>query len=141
MNATLDRTFADGSIMTFYLTFTAYAGLGPGEFVVDDWREVGVRVIAREHLLVAPHERAHAAVAKVGGVGHEHDVEGRLPLPFRPVAVFTQPPKDVFDVDHGVVDERADGDRHAAERHRVDRDAEQLQREYGRHERERNREH
>lgn len=42
------RTFADGSIMTFYLTFTAYAGLGPGEFVVDDWREVGVRVIARE---------------------------------------------------------------------------------------------
>jgi ABC-type dipeptide/oligopeptide/nickel transport system permease component/ABC-type transport system substrate-binding protein len=42
------RTFPDGSLMTFYLTFAAFPGLGPGEFVVDDWRKVGVRVIARE---------------------------------------------------------------------------------------------
>lgn len=42
------RTFADGSLMTFHLNFSAFPGLGPGEFVVDDWREVGVRVIARE---------------------------------------------------------------------------------------------
>lgn len=42
------RTFSDGSAMTFYLNFAAFPGLGPGEFVVDDWRAVGVRVIARE---------------------------------------------------------------------------------------------
>jgi ABC-type dipeptide/oligopeptide/nickel transport system permease component/ABC-type transport system substrate-binding protein len=42
------RTFQDGSSMTFYLTFTAYPGIGPAEFVVDDWREVGLRVIAKE---------------------------------------------------------------------------------------------
>jgi ABC-type dipeptide/oligopeptide/nickel transport system permease component/ABC-type transport system substrate-binding protein len=42
------RTFADGSTMTFFLTFTADPGRGPAELVLDDWREVGVRVIARE---------------------------------------------------------------------------------------------
>lgn len=42
------RTFPDGSVMTFYLNFSAFPGLGPGEFVVDDWRQVGLRVIARE---------------------------------------------------------------------------------------------
>jgi peptide/nickel transport system permease protein len=42
------RTFEDGSSMTFYLTFTAFPGIGPAEFVVDDWREVGLRVIAKE---------------------------------------------------------------------------------------------
>lgn len=42
------RTFKDGSGMTFYLTFTSNTGLGPAEFVVDDWRQVGVRVIVRE---------------------------------------------------------------------------------------------
>jgi ABC-type dipeptide/oligopeptide/nickel transport system permease component/ABC-type transport system substrate-binding protein len=43
------RTFEDGSTMTFYLMFAAYPGMGPAEFVVDDWREVGLRVIAKEH--------------------------------------------------------------------------------------------
>ncbi|MEY4545028.1 MAG: hypothetical protein RL685_1223 [Pseudomonadota bacterium] len=42
------RTFPDGSNLTLYLTFTSNTGLGPAEFVVDDWREVGLRVIARE---------------------------------------------------------------------------------------------
>jgi ABC-type dipeptide/oligopeptide/nickel transport system permease component/ABC-type transport system substrate-binding protein len=42
------RTFEDGSSMTFYLTFSSWPGLGPAEFDVDDWRDVGVRVIARE---------------------------------------------------------------------------------------------
>ncbi|HKO93387.1 MAG TPA: ABC transporter substrate-binding protein [Polyangiaceae bacterium] len=42
------RTFKDGSGMTFYLTFTSNTGIGPSEFLVDDWREVGVRVIVRE---------------------------------------------------------------------------------------------
>jgi len=43
------RTFEDGSTMTFYLMLSAYPGIGPAEFVVDDWREVGLRVIAKEH--------------------------------------------------------------------------------------------
>ena len=42
------RTFEDGSSMTFYLTFTAFPGIGPAEFVVDDWRQVGLRVIVKE---------------------------------------------------------------------------------------------
>jgi ABC-type dipeptide/oligopeptide/nickel transport system permease component/ABC-type transport system substrate-binding protein len=42
------RTFEDGSSMTFYLTFTDDPGIGPGKLVVDDWREVGLRVIAKE---------------------------------------------------------------------------------------------
>ena len=42
------RTFSDGSGMTFYLTFTSNTGIGPAEFLVDDWRQVGVRVIVRE---------------------------------------------------------------------------------------------
>jgi ABC-type dipeptide/oligopeptide/nickel transport system permease component/ABC-type transport system substrate-binding protein len=42
------RTFEDGSSMTFYLTFTAFTGIGPAEFVVDDWREIGLRVIVKE---------------------------------------------------------------------------------------------
>lgn len=42
------RTFEDGSSMAFYLTFTAFPGIGPAEFVVDDWRELGLRVIVKE---------------------------------------------------------------------------------------------
>lgn len=42
------RTLPDGSVMTFNLNFTSFTGIGPGQFVVDDWREVGVRVVARE---------------------------------------------------------------------------------------------
>ncbi|MCX7047122.1 MAG: ABC transporter substrate-binding protein, partial [Candidatus Sumerlaeota bacterium] len=42
------RTFPDGTRMVFYLDFCAYTGLGPGQFVVDDWAAVGVRLIARE---------------------------------------------------------------------------------------------
>lgn len=42
------RTFPDGSTMTFYLNFSPFTGIGPGQFVVDDWGAVGVRAIARE---------------------------------------------------------------------------------------------
>ncbi|HUU21012.1 MAG TPA: ABC transporter substrate-binding protein [Phycisphaerae bacterium] len=43
------RTFPDGSRMQFYLNLSL-SGLtpaGPGQFVVDDWGDVGVRVILR----------------------------------------------------------------------------------------------
>jgi ABC-type dipeptide/oligopeptide/nickel transport system permease component/ABC-type transport system substrate-binding protein len=42
------RTFPDGSVMTMYLNFSAFTGLGPAQFVIDDWSRVGVRVIVRE---------------------------------------------------------------------------------------------
>ncbi len=42
------RTFPDGTRMTFFLDFTGYTGIGPAQFVVDDWARIGVRVIARE---------------------------------------------------------------------------------------------
>ncbi len=42
------RTFPDGTRMTFYLDFTGFTGVGPAQFVIDDWKKVGVRCIARE---------------------------------------------------------------------------------------------
>jgi ABC-type dipeptide/oligopeptide/nickel transport system permease component/ABC-type transport system substrate-binding protein len=42
------RTFPDGSRMVWYLDFTNFTGMGPGQFVVDDWGAVGVRCILRE---------------------------------------------------------------------------------------------
>jgi ABC-type dipeptide/oligopeptide/nickel transport system permease component/ABC-type transport system substrate-binding protein len=42
------RTFPDGSSMTFFLDFSPFTGVGPAEFIVDHWAEVGVRVIVRE---------------------------------------------------------------------------------------------
>ncbi len=42
------RTFPDGSRMTWFMDFTDYTGEGPAQFVVDDWARVGVRAIQRE---------------------------------------------------------------------------------------------
>lgn len=42
------RTFRDGTRMTFYLDFTAFTGIGPAQFIVDNWRDIGIRVIIRE---------------------------------------------------------------------------------------------
>lgn len=41
------RTLPDGSRMTFLLNFTDYTIEGPAQFVVDDWAQVGVRVLPR----------------------------------------------------------------------------------------------
>ena len=42
------RTFPDGTRMSFYLDFTQFTGAGPGQFIVDDWADVGVRTTVRE---------------------------------------------------------------------------------------------
>ncbi len=42
------RTFRDGSRMTFYLDFTQFTGVGPAQFIVDDWSNVDVRTVTRE---------------------------------------------------------------------------------------------
>ena len=42
------RTLPDGSNLTFFLDFSAFTGLGPGEFVVEDWARVGIRAVAKE---------------------------------------------------------------------------------------------
>ncbi len=39
------RTFPDGTRMTFFLNISEFTGMGPTQFLVDDWRAVGVRVI------------------------------------------------------------------------------------------------
>ena len=52
-------------------------------------------------------------------------------------AVLLQPAQDVLDVDDGVVDQLADGDGQAAQRHGVDRQAEGLEDQHGDQDRER----
>jgi len=42
------RTFRDGSRMTFFLDYCYFTDIGPGQFIVDDWAAVGVRLILRE---------------------------------------------------------------------------------------------
>ena len=42
------RVFPDGSRMTFYFDYCAFTGAGPAQFLVDDWKKVGLRVIPRE---------------------------------------------------------------------------------------------
>ena len=42
------RTFRDGTRMTILLNYCSFTGPGPGQFLVDDWAKVGVRVILRE---------------------------------------------------------------------------------------------
>ena len=42
------RTFVDGSRMVFYLSLSSDdTGIGPSQFIVDDWAQVGVRVLIR----------------------------------------------------------------------------------------------
>lgn len=37
------RTFPDGSRMTWFIEYTQFTGAGPVQFVVADWRKVGIR--------------------------------------------------------------------------------------------------
>jgi len=42
------RTFPDGTRMVWYLDTTEFTGVGPAQFLVDQWKAVDLRVIARE---------------------------------------------------------------------------------------------
>ncbi len=44
------RTFndPDHTRMTFFVSYTQWTGIGPGQFVVDDWADVGIRAVLRE---------------------------------------------------------------------------------------------
>jgi ABC-type dipeptide/oligopeptide/nickel transport system permease component len=42
------RTFPDGTRMTWFLYYCSFTGSGPGQFIVDDWADVGIRLILRE---------------------------------------------------------------------------------------------
>lgn len=42
------RLAPDGTPLTFYIDFTSFTGEGPAQFVVEDWRDVGIRAIHRE---------------------------------------------------------------------------------------------
>ncbi len=58
------------------------------------------------------------------GLEHHVDCGRRL----RALPIQSQAPKHVFDIDDGVVDDLANGDRQAPERHRIDPDAERVER-------------
>jgi ABC-type dipeptide/oligopeptide/nickel transport system permease component/ABC-type transport system substrate-binding protein len=42
------RTLPDGNNLTLFLNFSAFTGLGPGEFVVEDWAKLGIRAVPKE---------------------------------------------------------------------------------------------
>lgn len=42
------RLHPDGSRLVFYLDFCAITGIGPAQFVIDDWARVGIRTIPRQ---------------------------------------------------------------------------------------------
>jgi ABC-type dipeptide/oligopeptide/nickel transport system permease component/ABC-type transport system substrate-binding protein len=42
------RTFKDGSTMVWFLDTTSFTGIGPAQFVADDWGAVGIRCIIRD---------------------------------------------------------------------------------------------
>ena len=71
----------------------------------------------------------------------ENHFFNRLPLAPRQLVVLAQPLINVFNVDDGVVNERTDGDAHAAQRHRVDVHAQQVEHDHRAQERERNGQH
>ena len=56
-----------------------------------------------------------------------HDLQRRPPLRRGQRRVFAQPTEDILHVNHRVIDKRADGNGHAAERHSVDGRAKRLQ--------------
>ncbi|GAF68375.1 unnamed protein product, partial [marine sediment metagenome] len=42
------RKLPNGNEMAFLINFTAFTGIGPGQFIVDDWANVGIRLVIRE---------------------------------------------------------------------------------------------
>jgi len=42
------RTFPDGSRMSFYIDISPFTGVGPAQFVANDWALMGVRLILKE---------------------------------------------------------------------------------------------
>lgn len=42
------RTFPDGRTMVWYIDTTDFSGVGPGQFIVDYWADVGIRTVLRE---------------------------------------------------------------------------------------------
>jgi ABC-type dipeptide/oligopeptide/nickel transport system permease component/ABC-type transport system substrate-binding protein len=76
------RTFPDGSRMVFFLDYTQVTGLGSGEFVLEDWGEVGVHVIGRQQdgALYSQQWRANLHDMSVLAHGHFYPVVAQ-PLP------------------------------------------------------------
>ena len=42
------RQFPDSTPMIFYLDYSPFTGMGPAQFVIEDWARVGVRAVVRE---------------------------------------------------------------------------------------------
>jgi ABC-type dipeptide/oligopeptide/nickel transport system permease component/ABC-type transport system substrate-binding protein len=81
------RTFPDGQRMTFYLNLCNFTGFGPAQFVVDDWKEVGIRLIPklRDKRLFHTEQRAgtHDFMVWIGVGEYLPIVEPRNLVPLR----------------------------------------------------------
>ena len=42
------RKLPNGHEMTLLMNFTTFTGIGPGQFIVDDWAKIGIRLVIRE---------------------------------------------------------------------------------------------
>ena len=76
---------------------------------------------------------------RISSVASRTTVDEGCQLGFRLCLVLPKPPHHVFHIDDRVVHERADRDRHTAERHRVDARAERTQGQHGGRQRQRHR--
>lgn len=76
------RVFPDGTRMTFYLHFSPFTGIGPMQFVIDDWAELGLRVVLRERnrTLFFLERNSRDFDMNVWGVGSRFDVSGSVAI-------------------------------------------------------------
>lgn len=58
------RCFSDGTPLTIYLSYTSFTGAGPALFLIEDWADVGLRVILR------PRSRS-LFVSETAGMRHD----------------------------------------------------------------------
>jgi ABC-type dipeptide/oligopeptide/nickel transport system permease component/ABC-type transport system substrate-binding protein len=74
------RMFPDGSQMTFYLNFSPFTGVGPLQFVIDDWSRLGVRVVLRERnrTLFYLERNNRDFDMNVWGSGNRFDISGSV---------------------------------------------------------------
>ncbi len=54
------RTTPDGDYLVFFIEYENFTGIGPAQFIVDDWAEVGIRAVYRERARAQYYSRKRA---------------------------------------------------------------------------------
>jgi peptide/nickel transport system substrate-binding protein len=74
------RLFPDGTPMTFYLDFSPFTGAGPLPSVVEDWSQLGIRVVPRERGRTQFYRDRDSRDfdMKVWGAGNRYDLSGSV---------------------------------------------------------------